>query len=88
MIPCFFIELSLTLSYCYFQMGAHRFTLLEQNIVVAATDFPGDDRKRQPDTGTPHYSQLHVRQRGYTYGSRNLYVEKPKANEDIRIIVR
>jgi hypothetical protein len=70
------------------QMGAHRFTLLEQNIVVAATDFPGDDRKRQPDTGTPHYSQLHVRQRGYTYGSRNLYVEKPKANEEIRIIVR
>lgn len=69
-------------------MGAHRFTLEESNIVVAATDFPGDDRKQQPETGTPHYSQLHVRQRGYTYGSRNLYVEKPKANEEIRIIVR
>jgi len=72
-------------------MGAHRFTLLEQNIVVAATDFPGDDRSQQPtedEGGTPHYSKLHMRQRGYTYGSRNLYVEKPKANEEIRIVVR
>jgi hypothetical protein len=68
------------------QMGAHRFTLLEQNIVVAATDFPGDDRQQQPDTGTPHYSQLHVRQRGYTYGARNLYIEKPKANEEVRFV--
>jgi hypothetical protein len=68
-------------------MGAHRFTLVGQNIVVAATDLPGDERAVVNPNMT-HYSSLHMRTRGYTYGSRNLYVEKPKANEDIRIIVR
>lgn len=68
-------------------MGAHRFTLVGQNIVVAATDLPGDERAAVNPNMT-HYSSLHMRTRGYTYGSRNLYVEKPKANEDIRIIVR
>ena len=68
-------------------MGAHRFTLVDQNIVVAATDLPGDERAAV-NPNLIHYSSLHMRTRGYTYGSRNLYVEKPKANEDIRIIVR
>lgn len=75
------------LSFRNSQMGAHRFTLVGQNIVVAATDLPGDERA-VVNPNITHYSSLHMRTRGYTYGSRNLYVEKPKANEDIRIIVR
>ena len=34
----------------FFQMGAHRFTLLKKNMVVAATDMPDyDDRKQIED---------------------------------------
>jgi hypothetical protein len=63
-------------------MGAHRFTWLERNIMVAATDMPDyDDR---PPT-KQHYSRTH--EKVGVYGLRNLYKDNIKANEEIRIVV-
>jgi len=62
-------------------MGAHRFTLLEKNLVVAATDMPDyDDRE-----STEHYSKTHAKVG--IYGVEKLYTDRTKANEDIRIQV-
>ena len=67
-----------------FQMGAHRFTLVEQNLVVAATDMPDyDDREKLVDQ--EHYSKTHVKTG--IYGLEKLYVDNKKANEDIRIVI-
>ena len=66
-------------------MGAHRFTLLEKNAVVAATDFPdSNDRLNQKKT-PKHYSRAHVTQG--VYGLNYVYVDNVKANEEIRINV-
>ena len=66
------------------QMGAHRFTLLEQNLVVAATDMPDyDDRETIGDK--EHYSKTHAKKG--IYGLEKLYINQEKANEDIKIYV-
>jgi len=63
-------------------MGAHRFTWLEHNMMVAATDMPDyDDR---PPT-KQHYSRTH--EKVGVYGLRNLYTNSVKANEEVRIVV-
>lgn len=67
-------------------MGAHRFTLVENNLVVASTDLPDyDDR---PPT-YQHYSKTH--ESFGIYGLRkqeaSLYVNDKRANEEIRIRV-
>lgn len=63
-------------------MGAHRFTWVEQNMMVAATDMPDyDDR---PPT-KQHYSRTH--EKVGVYGLRNLYKDNVKANERVRIVV-
>ena len=64
-------------------MGAHRFTFLEKNLVVAATDFP--DFEDQPK-GKKHYSKVHVK--NGIYGLDLLYADQNKANEDIRLIIK
>jgi hypothetical protein len=65
-------------------MGAHRFTLLEKNMVVAATDMPDyDDREQLEDQ--EHYSKTHAKTG--IYGLEKLYVDNHKANEVIRIDV-
>jgi hypothetical protein len=65
-------------------MGAHRFTLLEQNMVVAATDMPEyDDREQLEDQ--EHYSKTHVKTG--IYGVDKLYIDRNKANVFIRIHV-
>jgi hypothetical protein len=65
-------------------MGAHRFTLLEKNMVVAATDMPDyDDREHLEDQ--EHYSKTHVKTG--IYGLDKLYIDNHKANEVIRIDV-
>lgn len=65
-------------------MGAHRFTLLEKNLVVAATDMPDyDDRDKFQDK--EHYSKTHVK--AGIYGLEKLYTDNKKANEDIKLIV-
>ena len=72
-------------------MGSHRFTLLEKNLVVAATDLPdSNDRERleSKETGNgggEHYSKTHAKTG--IYGLENLYVDKRKADEDIRFFL-
>lgn len=64
-------------------MGAHRFTLLEKNLILAATDLPGsDDRKARK-----HYSNL-MSGGGIMYGRTGLYKDNVDvANEVIKIVV-
>lgn len=75
-------------------MGAHRFTFLEQNLVVAATDLPdSNDLENKKDTDEAgeeqeeheHYSKTHAKTG--IYGLHHLYTDEKQANEDIRIIV-
>jgi hypothetical protein len=63
-------------------MGAHRFTWLDRNIIVAATDMPDyDDRPPSKQ----HYSRTH--EKVGVYGLRNLYTNSISANEDMKIVV-
>mmetsp|Transcript_4318 Transcript_4318/g.6511 ORF Transcript_4318/g.6511 Transcript_4318/m.6511 type:complete len:250 (-) Transcript_4318:522-1271(-) len=64
-------------------MGAHRFTWADRNIVVAATDMPDyDDR---PPT-KEHYSKTHEKEG--IYGLQKLYRNNKRANEKIIIRVQ
>lgn len=64
-------------------MGAHRFTWTERNLMVAATDMPDyDDR---PPT-VVHYSKTHLKVG--VYGLTKLYKDNRRANEDLRVIVK
>ena len=63
-------------------MGAHRFTWLERNLMVAATDMPDyDDRPPEME----HYSKTH--EKVGVFGLKKLYRDGKKANEEIKIIV-
>ena len=63
-------------------MGSHRFTWDEKNIMVASTDMPDyDDR---PPT-LVHYSKTHGK--AGVYGVRRLYADDRRADEKIRIVV-
>jgi hypothetical protein len=63
-------------------MGAHRFTWLERNLMVAATDMPDyDDRPVEKE----HYSKTH--EKVGVFGLKKLYKDSKKANEAIRIVV-
>jgi hypothetical protein len=67
-------------------MGAHRFTLTESNLVVASTDLPDyDDR---PPT-YQHYSKTHESFGIYGLPKQeaSLYVNEKRANEEIRFRV-
>lgn len=64
-------------------MGAHRFTWTERNLMVAATDMPDyDDR---PPT-VVHYSKTHLKVG--VYGLQKLYKDSHRANEELRVIVK
>lgn len=66
-------------------MGAHRFTWEERNLVVAATDMPDyDDRDKLE--GNVHYSDTHVK--FGIYGLDKLYIDREVANEDIQLKVK
>lgn len=68
------------------QMGAHRFTFLEKNLVVAATDLPdSDDREKQAKPPAEHYSKTHVKTG--VYGVDKVFVDNVKANEELRFYV-
>ena len=80
-------------------MGAHRFTFVEQNIVVAATDLPdSNDRAMnilidnenadgeedsKQQQQHEHYSKAHARTG--VYGVEHLYYDRNIAHEEIRI---
>lgn len=79
-------------------MGAHRFTFVEENLVIAATDLPdsndlskppsGEDEEDEAAENTPpheHYSSTHAKTG--VYGVHNLYTDREIAYEEIRIFV-
>jgi mannosyltransferase OCH1-like enzyme len=70
-------------------MGSHRFTFVEKNLVVAATDLEdSDDRANQAATSgkkTEHYSKTHAATG--IYGLEGLYTDRKSANEDVRFLV-
>lgn len=62
-------------------MGAHRFTFEERNVIVCSTDMPDyDDRPKKP-----HYAES-GRQTAL-YGTDQLYSDFVSANEEIRVVV-
>jgi len=75
-------------------MGAHRFTWLDKNLLVAATDLPDNDDRQNCSNEEEckekkehtHYSV--VRGRHDIYGLEKLYTDNKKADENIEIIVR
>ena len=66
-------------------MGAHRFTLLDRNLVVAATDLPDADDRANQEKPPEHYSKTHVK--AGIYGLDKLYADNVKANEELRFYV-
>ena len=67
-------------------MGSHRFTFLENNQVIAATDLEdSNDRDKQPFAGkTEHYSKTH--KAVGIYGLEGLYKDTVRADEDISFV--
>lgn len=66
-------------------MGAHRFTFLEKNLIIAATDMPSYDDRVTVEDGhglKDHYSKL--RKKADIYGQEGLYKDNKIANEEIR----
>ena len=66
-------------------MGAHRFTWEEENLVIDATDMPDYDDREKIEGGT-YYSDTHVK--FGIYGLDKLNEDQKIANEDIRVVVR
>ena len=66
-------------------MGAHRFTLLDMNLVVAATNLPDADDRANQEKPAEHYSKTHVKTG--IYGLDRLYVDNERANEELRFYV-
>ena len=67
-------------------MGAHRFTYLERNLIVAATDIPDYDDRVTIEKAhglKDHYSKL--RKKADLYGQEGLYTDNDIANENIRL---
>lgn len=56
-------------------MGAHRFTFLEQNLIVLSTDFPDSDDREKLE-GVVHYSETRIRFE--IYGVENVYKDNER----------
>ena len=66
-------------------MGWHRFTWIEKNIIVAGTDMPDyEDRVHQ---NQKHYSDKPEAIEMSLFGTKNIYKDTVAKDEDIRIIV-
>jgi hypothetical protein len=94
---------TIILSQNKWDMGAHRFTFLEQNLVVAATDLPdSDDRQTakhaaagdgdEEEEDAEEQEEVHehyskAHAKTGVYGVEHLYIDQNRANEDIRIVV-
>ncbi len=64
-------------------MGAHRFNWIVRNFIVATTDMPNyDDRK-----DSKHYSQSTRENKRILFGLKNVYKDLTPANEMIKIVV-
>jgi hypothetical protein len=72
-------------------IGSHRFSCTNRNMIIAATDLENsDDRRNKPpkdegEGGGEHYSKAHAKTG--IYGLEKLYKDHDNANEDIRIVV-
>jgi hypothetical protein len=76
-------------------MGAHRFTNINDNIVVGATDLQdSDDRLNKAKNenegdagggGAQHYSKAHGK--SGIYGRKGLYVNHERADKEVRIAI-
>jgi len=70
-------------------MGSHRFTFLEKNIIVVSTDLP-DSKDQTPvrkgDKERKHYSSYRNYRR--LYGVQGLYQDDKSADEQLRFVVR
>lgn len=65
-------------------MGWHRFTWLDKNIIVAGTDMPDyDDRSNQK-----HYSDKPQAIKTALFGTKNIYKDFISKNEDIKMTIR
>ena len=62
-------------------MGAHRFTWVENNLVVAATDMPDYDDREDLEEAAPHYSK--TADRTSIYGVEKVYTNPDIAHERI-----
>mmetsp|Transcript_22313 Transcript_22313/g.53066 ORF Transcript_22313/g.53066 Transcript_22313/m.53066 type:complete len:793 (+) Transcript_22313:312-2690(+) len=76
---------AIILSQNKFDMGSHRFTFVEKNLVVAATDLPDSDDRANQEKTPEHYSTIHVK--AGIYGLDRLYTDFVRANEDLRFYV-
>ena len=76
---------AIILSQNKFDMGSHRFTFVEKNLVVAATDLPDSDDRANQEKTPEHYSKTHVK--AGIYGLDRLYTDFVRANEDLRFYV-
>lgn len=68
-------------------MGCQRFTHVEKNLIIAATDMPDyDDRDavRGHNSADNHYSKLRVS--GQIYGTSKLYKDQKVAGEAIKFV--
>jgi len=66
-------------------MGSHRFTYQERNLVVAATDLPDSDDRANQEKPPEHYSKTHVK--AGIYGLDKLYTNNKRANEELRFFI-
>jgi len=64
-------------------MGAHRFTWLERNLIVVSTDHPNSADKS--DKSRPHYSK--AKKDVAVFGEEKLYVDMNAANEEFTFIL-
>lgn len=70
-------------------MGCHRFTFLEKNLIIASTDLPDSKDPRPVIDGVKeieHYSDFRNYRR--LYGVNGLYKDSVSEHELIRIVVR
>jgi hypothetical protein len=67
-------------------MGCHRFTLGEKNLIIAATDMPDFDDRTSADghDEKSHYSKL--KKHGRVYGMSGLYTDGLPSNEAIKFV--
>jgi len=63
-------------------MGAHRFTWLERNLIVVSTDHPNSGDKS--DKSRPHYSK--AKKDVTVFGEEKLYIDTNSVNEDFKFV--
>ena len=66
-------------------MGAIRFTHLDKNLIVGATNLLNADDRGKQQNQKDHYSKTHTLTG--IYGLESVYVDNEKVNEDVQFFV-